>query len=93
MIMAERHNTVVCTYDLASPRITAYDINEWIYASLRIPENDVQLIQIDGVSRQEFIKLTDSDKVFAVLRDKGDEVEYIYPTGEISVASLALVVM
>jgi hypothetical protein len=78
MIMAERHNTVVCTFDPANPRITAYDIHDWIYASLRIPENDVQLIQIDGVRRQVFIKLTDSDKVFTVLRDKDDQVEYIY---------------
>ena len=78
MIMAERHNTIVCTFDPASPRITVYDIHEWIYASLRIPENDVQPIQIEGVRRQVFIKLTNSDTVFAVLQDKGDQVEYKY---------------
>jgi hypothetical protein len=77
--MAERHNTLVCTFDPTSPRITAYDIHEWVYASLRIPEGDVQMIQIDGVRGQVFLKLTGSDKVTAVLRDTGDQVECKYP--------------
>jgi hypothetical protein len=88
--MAKRHNTLVCTFDPTSPRITAYDIHEWIYASLRIPEGDVQIIQIDGVRRQVFIKLTGSDKVTAVLRDTGDQVEYKYPTGDVSFVSLTM---
>jgi len=82
--MSERHNTIVCSFDPASPRINAYDIHGWI------PENDVQLIQIDGARWQVFIKLTDSEKVHAVLRDTGDKVEYKYPTEEISLASIAL---
>ena len=36
--MAERHNTVVCLFNPSSPRITAYDIHEWIHSTLRIPE-------------------------------------------------------
>ena len=88
--MTERHNTLVCTFDPTSPRITAFDIHEWIYTSLRIPEGDVQMIQIDGVRIQVFIKLTNSEKVTAVLRDRGDQVEYKYPTGEISCVSLAM---
>jgi hypothetical protein len=88
--MAERHNTLVCTFDPTSPRITAHDIHEWIYEALRIPEGDVHMIQIDGIRRQVFIKLTNSDKVAAVLRDKGEQVEYKYPTGEVSFVSLAM---
>jgi hypothetical protein len=88
--MPERHNTIVCSFDPASPRINAYDIHGWIYTSLRIPENDVQLIQIDGARWQVFIKLTDSEKVHAVLRDTEDKVEYKYPTEEISLVSIAL---
>jgi hypothetical protein len=53
--MAERHNTVVCSFDISSPPITTYDIHEWIYASLRIPEQNVQMIQIDGIKRQVYI--------------------------------------
>jgi hypothetical protein len=91
--MAERHNTPVCTFDSTSPRITAYNNHDWIYVSLRIPEGDMQMIQIHGVRRQVFIKKTGSDKVTAVLRDTGDQVEYKYPTGDVSFASLAMACM
>ena len=88
--MTERHNTLVCTFDPTSPRITAFDIHEWIYTALRIPEGDVQMIQIDGVRRQVFIKMANSEKVIAVLRNKGEQVDYIYPTGERACVSLAV---
>jgi len=47
--MTERLNTLVSTLDPASPRITAYDIHEWIYDTLRLPDSDVLMIQIDGI--------------------------------------------
>jgi hypothetical protein len=50
--MAERHNTVVCSFDLANPWITAHDIHEWIFAVLQNPEHSVQMIQIDGIKRR-----------------------------------------
>jgi hypothetical protein len=56
----------------------------------RIPEGDAQTILIDGVRRQVFIKLTDSNKVTAVLQDTGDQVEYKYTTGDVSFVSLAM---
>ena len=90
LVMTERHNTLVCTFDPASPRITAFDIHEWIYTALRLPEGDVQMIQIDGVRRQVFIKMANSEKVLAVLRDKGEQVDYMYPTGETFSVSLAV---
>jgi len=34
--MAERLNTIVCTFDPTSPRVTAYDIHDWIQQVLRI---------------------------------------------------------
>ena len=42
--MAEWRNTVVCTFDTTSPKITAYDIHEWIHDTLRIPEKAVNMI-------------------------------------------------
>ena len=41
------------------------------------------MIQIDGVRRQAFIKLTSNDKVMTILRETNGQVEYKYPTGEI----------
>jgi hypothetical protein len=66
--MADRQATVVCTFEPTSPRITAYDIHEWIYEELRIPEDQLRVIQIDvtkktGISythrRQQCTDLTD----------------------------------
>jgi len=88
--MAERHNTVVCSFDVASPRITAHDIHEWIFAVLRIPKHSVQMIQIDGIKRHVYIKLADADSVHALLQDTAVQAEYKYPTGEMSVVHIAL---
>jgi hypothetical protein len=65
-VMAERQNTVVCSFDPSSPRITAYDIHEWLHAALRIQENTVSMIKIDGIKRQVFIKFVDNETVHAL---------------------------
>jgi hypothetical protein len=88
--MTERLNTLVCTFDPASPRITAYDIHEWIYATLRLPDSDVNMIQIDGIKRQVFIKMTNIEKVQAVVNATGGEIDYTYPTGQIPTVTLAV---
>ena len=83
MAMPARPHTLVCTFDPASPRITAWDIHEWIHDALKLPENDVQLVQIDGIRRQVFIKLTTSAQVLKLIQDTNGRVDYKYPTGEI----------
>ena len=88
--MTERHNTVVCAFDLASPKITAHDIHEWIFNVLRIPENSVQLIQIDGIKRHVYIKLADAESIQALLQDTAGHAEYKYPTGELTIVNIAL---
>jgi hypothetical protein len=57
--MCDRKNTPVCSFDPASPRLTAYEIHEWIQDQLRIPGHVVLMIQIDGTRRQVFIKLSE----------------------------------
>jgi len=49
--MAACQNTIVCTFDPTSPRISAFDIHEWIHETLRISEQKVSMIQIDGPKR------------------------------------------
>jgi hypothetical protein len=88
--MAERHNTVVCSFDLSSPRITAYDIHEWIFTVLRIPEHTVKLIQIDGINRHVYIKLADTELVLALLQDTAGQAAYKYPSGELSIVNITL---
>ena len=72
--MAECQNTVVCSVDLSRPSITAYDIHEWIFSVLRIPEHNVHMIQIDSISRQVYmyIKLADTESALALLRYTAD---------------------
>ena len=82
--MAERHNTIVCSFEPSSPRITVYDIHEWIHATLRIQEHEFCMIQIDGIKRQVFIKLVDKESVHVLISEKGESAEYKYPTGELS---------
>jgi len=47
--MDERQNTIVCAFDLKSLRISAYDTHEFIYAQLRLEDNEVLMVQIDGI--------------------------------------------
>ena len=81
--MTGRPNTLVCSFDPASPRITAWDIHEWIHEALQIPEQDVLLVQIDGLRRQVYIKLTTSEQVIAIIQKTNGSVDYNYPSGEI----------
>ena len=88
--MTERPNTLVCTFETASPRITAYDIHEWIYSTLRLPDSEVNMIQIDRIKRQVFIKMTNIEKVQAVINATGGEIDYTYPTRQISTVTIAV---
>ena len=56
--MGYRQNTIVCIFDLHSPRTTAYQIHicNWIYERLQLPEEDVRMIQIDGPGRRVYIR-------------------------------------
>jgi hypothetical protein len=81
--MAIRNNTVVFTFDPASPRITAHDIHEWLHETIRIQEQKVQMIQIDGIKKQVFVKLTDKEYMKTIIYDTKGRGECRYDTGEI----------
>ena len=87
--MAERRNTIVCTFDLASPKITAYEIHEWIHNTIRIPEQTVTRIQIDGTRRQVFIKLIANEYVQSLLRETGGVPKDKHQNGEMSTVAIA----
>lgn len=46
--MGERQNTTVCAFDLKSPRVSAYEIHEWIHEQLKLEDNEFLMVQIDG---------------------------------------------
>jgi len=86
--MGERRNTIVCTFDPGSPRISALEIHEWIHVVLRIPEQKVNMIQIDGTKRQVYIKMTDIEGVQDIIKGTGGQAEYTHTNGEISTVSV-----
>lgn len=49
--MTDWQNTTVCAFD-----ITEHHIHEWTYESLKLPETDVRVIQIDDSRRRVYIK-------------------------------------
>ena len=86
--MSERRNTLLCCFDPASPRLTAYDIHEWIQSQLKVLEHSVSMIQIDGIRRQVYIKFIDLSSVHDILRVTNGEIVYKHVTGEISTVRL-----
>jgi hypothetical protein len=69
--MDERTNTLVCTFDPRSPRTSAYNVHEWVHHQLRLTEDDLRSMQIDGSRRKVFLKFVTEDKLYAVLRETG----------------------
>jgi hypothetical protein len=67
----------------AEPKISAYDIHEWIYPTLQLPDDDVVMVQIDGQSRSVYIKFVSNDKMDSHLQRILLYHEYKHPTGEL----------
>ena len=71
--MAERQNTLTYSFDPKSPRVSAFEIHEWIHGQLRIPEHEVQMLQIDGPRRQVLIKMKQCNELIRIaLAQYGD---------------------
>jgi hypothetical protein len=71
----------MCAFDMNSPRITAFEIHEWILSTFSLDEDDIRMIQIDGISRQVLIKLVDMQKVHDITQSDGALV-YTHANGE-----------
>jgi hypothetical protein len=83
-----RHNTVVCSFDPSSPRITEYEIHEWIHAAFWVQESKVRMIPNGGIKRDNFIKFVDKEYVNALFRDMPGRAEYKYPNRERSIVNI-----
>ena len=83
--MFECQKTLVFIFDQRSPRITAYQIHEWLHEHLRLQEDEIRMIQVDGPRRRVYIKFVTSEKMQTVLRSTAGQLEFQHETGEISI--------
>jgi hypothetical protein len=83
-VMGERQNTLVCAFDQQSPRISAYDIHEWIQDTLCLRESEVVMIHIDGPRRHVYIKFSDPSRMQDLLTSTNGQAEHGQTNGEIS---------
>ena len=51
---------------------------------MRVKEDEVRMIQIDGARRKVYIKFINEDTMHAVYKSVGEQVEYKHENGEIS---------
>ena len=91
--MGERCNTVVCCFDPRSPRINAFQVHEWIYDSLQLPEEKIRMTQIDGFKRSVYIKFSKEDGIYDLQRATGGRVDFQHDSGEISNVVIETAVM
>jgi hypothetical protein len=89
--MGERQNTVACSFDKTSPRITAYSIHEWIYDSFRLPEDDIAAIQIDGPRRRVYIKFVSAERMQVHLSSLQGTHEFKHDNGLLSTVQVCAV--
>jgi hypothetical protein len=82
--MTERENTLVCTFDSQSPRITACDIHEWIHETMHLEGTDVAIVQIDGPRRQVYIKFKEYRRMRETLMSTNGQGEFRPSNGVIS---------
>jgi hypothetical protein len=82
--MDERQNTVVCQFPTQSPKLSAFDIQEWIFATLQLPDDEILMVQIDGPTRCVYIKFVTSKKMDNHSSRILGQHEYKHPTGEIT---------
>jgi hypothetical protein len=82
--MGERKHTIVCIFDPKSPRITAFNIHEWISETLQLEQDDLSMIQIDGPRRLVYIKFSNLDKMKQIVSTSRVQYEYKHENCEIS---------
>jgi hypothetical protein len=88
--MGECKNTLACIFDPASPRISAHELHECIFSSLKVNEKSIIMIQNDGARRQVFLKFTEQHYANYILNETNGCVEYKHTNGETSLVKLEL---
>jgi hypothetical protein len=86
--MCDTQNTLVFIFDPRIPKITAYHIREWLYEQLRLREDEIRMIQVEGPRRRVFIKFVTNKQMQTVLRARKRQLEYRHETGAVSIGRI-----
>lgn len=82
-MVIERQNTIVITFiERDTPRPNACDIHEWIHNTLKILPEDIAALQLNGITRQVYIKCKAQALVEKILLDTNGESYYIHEGGQ-----------
>jgi hypothetical protein len=82
--MEDRKHTLVCSFDPKSPRMSAFELHEWIYEQLQVDDEKVTMVQIDGPKRQVFIKFSNHTYAQSIVQRTTGTVNSKHSNGEIS---------
>jgi hypothetical protein len=88
--VSERQYTIICAFDQSSPRISAYEIHELIYAQICLEDQERLMVQIDGLKHHVYINFRDSERMREVLQSTGGEAEYKRTNGVISCVRISM---
>jgi len=91
--MTERQQTIVCAFDQRSPRVSAFDIHEWVYETLHLQEHEVVMIQIDGPLHHVSIKFKDPQRMQAILTATQGQEYFRHENSEISKVRIEVLVL
>jgi hypothetical protein len=86
--MAERPNTLVCTFDQQCPRMSAHEAHIWMLGVLKIQEQTVRMVQFDGTKRQVYVQFHSCESVREIIQLTQGHAEYKHASGEISIVQI-----
>ncbi|KAJ4440782.1 hypothetical protein ANN_10628 [Periplaneta americana] len=82
-MMIERKQTLVISFtEQDIPRREPYLLHKWIYEDLRLMEEQLEMIQLNAVTRQVFIKCTSTNIAEEILERTKGELSFTFSNGQ-----------
>lgn len=82
-MMVERKQMLVIFFtEQDIPRPEPYLLHEWIYEDLQLKEDQLEMIQLNGVTRQVYIKCISTDIVEEILERTKGELSFTFSNGQ-----------